>query len=119
MAEKNNFQKQIQYIGLRIAYFRKMRDMTQTQLAEKVSISKNYLSQIERGTSNKAVSLPLLIQIADALNIELSVLVDLTDWDKSKNEIMRQLEEIKKIFDDVKQINEEIDKMTADMNKLD
>ena len=33
---------EIQYIGLRIAYFRKLRNMTQADLAYKVSINKNY-----------------------------------------------------------------------------
>ncbi len=34
--------QEIQYIGLRIAYFRKLRNMTQADLADKVSINKNY-----------------------------------------------------------------------------
>ena len=91
---------------------------TQAQLADKVCINKNYLSQIESGSANKVISLPLLIQIAEALDIELSVLVDLTDWDKSKNEIRKQFAEIKGMFDDVKQLNEDLDKMIAEMDKL-
>lgn len=118
VASRLDYQKQIQYIGLRIAYFRKMRDMTQFQLAEKVGINKNYLSQIESGSPNKVVSLPLLIQIANALDVELSILVDMTDWDKSKNELRKQLNEIRGIFDEVKQLNEDLDKMIVEMDRM-
>ena len=71
--------KEIQYIGLRIAYFRKLRNLTQADLAEKVSINKNYLSHIESGSAHKVLSLPLLIRISKALDVELALLVDLSD----------------------------------------
>ena len=110
--------KELQYIGLRLAYFRKMRNLTQAQLAEKVSINKNYLSQIESGSTSKAISLPLLIQISKALNVELSTLVDLNDLEKSKREIKAQFEEMKGLFAEMKQFNNELDKMMAEMDKF-
>lgn len=111
-------QQELQYIGLRIAYFRKMRNLTQAKLAEKVGINKNYLSQIESGSTNKAISLPLLIRVAKILEIELSVLVDLSDLDKTKNELHRQLDDLKSIFEEAKQLNDELDKMIAEMDKF-
>jgi len=109
--------KELQYIGMRIQYFRKMRNLTQAQLAEKVSINKNYLSQIESGSTSKAISLPLLIQISKALKVDLSILVDLNDLEKSKNEIRQQFEEIKSFFDEVKRLNSDLDDMIAEMDK--
>lgn len=50
--------------------------MTQLELAEKANISSCYVSQIERGSSRKAVSLPVLIALADALEIEVADLFD-------------------------------------------
>ena len=47
--------EEIQYIGLRIAYFRKLRNMTQAELANKVSINENYLSHIESGSAHKVL----------------------------------------------------------------
>lgn len=119
---QENFRKEtcrdeLQYIGLRIAYFRKMQNMTQAQLAEKVHISKNYLSHIESGSSNKAVSLPLLIEISKALNIALSVLVDLDDFDSSKDNIRQQFDEMKIMFAEMKKLNEDLDKIMAEMDK--
>lgn len=91
--------------------------MTQAQLAEKVHINKNYLSHIESGSSNKAVSLPLLIEISKALDIPLSVLVDLEDFDQSRDKIRQQFDEIKIMFEEMKQLNAELDKMMAEMDK--
>ena len=110
--------KELQYIGLRLAYFRKMRNLTQAQLAEKVSINKNYLSQIESGSTSKAISLPLLIQISKALDVELAILVDLNDSEKSRTEIKKQFEEMKGLFAEMKQFNSELDKMMAEMDKF-
>ena len=110
--------KELQYIGLRLAYFRKMRNLTQAQLAEKVSINKNYLSQIESGSTSKAISLPLLIQISKALDVELSILVDLNDLEKSRAEIKKQFDEMKGLFAEMKQFNNELDKMMAEMDKF-
>ena len=108
--------RELQYIGLRIQYFRKMRNLTQAQLAEKVKINKNYLSQIESGSTSKAISLPLLIQISKALEVDLSILVDLNDLEKSRNDIKQQLDEIKNIFDEMKQFNADLDIMMSEMN---
>ena len=116
---KETCRDELQYIGLRIAYFRKMQNMTQAQLAEKVHISKNYLSHIESGSSNKAVSLPLLIEISKALNIALSVLVDLDDFNNSRDKVRQQLDEIKNMFEEMKQLNQDLDKMMAEMDKAD
>ena len=110
--------KELQYIGLRLAYFRKMRNLTQAQLAEKVSINKNYLSQIESGSTSKAISLPLLIQISKALDVELAILVDLNDLEKSRAEIKKQFDEMRCLFAEMKQFNSELDKMMAEMDKF-
>lgn len=119
MKDLENCLEEIKYIGMRIGYFRKLRNMTQRQLADKVSINKNYLSHIECGAANKIVSLPVLIKIAKALDIELSVLVDLDDLTNSRKKINECVEEMKRTFDDLKQINAELDKIMADMDKFD
>jgi len=111
--------QEIQYIGLRIAYFRKLRNLTQADLAEKVSINKNYLSHIESGSANKVLSLPLLIRISKALDVELALLVDLSDLDKSKNEVREQITELRSMFEEMKQFNAELNDMMAQLNDTD
>ena len=111
--------QEIQYIGLRIAYFRKLRNLTQADLADKVFINKNYLSHIESGSANKVLSLPLLIRISKALDVELALLVDLSDLDNSKNEVREQITELRTMFQDMKQFNAELNGMIAQLNNTD
>ena len=113
---RGDFQAEVKYIGLRISYFRKMRNLTQADLADKVHINKNYLSHIESGSANKVISLPLLIALSKALDIELSVLVDLNDLTESKKAVREQFQEMKVMFNEMKQFNAELDKMLADMD---
>ena len=110
---------EMRHIGLRIAYFRKLRDLTQAELAEKVGINKNYLSHIESGSANKVASLPLLIRIAQILGVPLSVLVDLSDADTSMTEMRSQFEEMHALFQEMKQMNAELDQMLADFDEMD
>ena len=65
------YKEKMRQVGLNISYYRKYRIMTQMQLAEKVNISACYVSQIERGLVKNAVSLPVLMAIADALQIDI------------------------------------------------
>lgn len=109
--------KELKCIGLRVAYFRKLKNITQATLAEKLSINKNYLSHIESGSANKAVSLPLLIRISKALDVELSLLTDLSDM--NKNNVGEFVKDMKQTFEEMKQLNFELDKMLEQMNNLD
>lgn len=102
---------EIKYIGLKIAFFRKMRNMTQAELADKVFINKKYLSHIESGSSDKVISLPLLINISKALDVELPLFVDFNDLNKTKNEVVQELNAMKEIFKEMKDLNKELDEM--------
>ena len=62
-------------IGLRIGYYRRKKGLTQAQLAELVDISPNYMGSIERGNKGKSYSIDVLFKIADALGIEVGVLL--------------------------------------------
>lgn len=57
-------------LGLNIAYYRKLRGMTQEQLAEKVGVSRSHLSAIEAPNVVKAFSIELLFEIAEALQVD-------------------------------------------------
>ena len=119
--EENDYTKELQCIGLRIAYFRRVRNMTQAELASRVGINKNYLSHIECGRTNKAISLPLLIHISKILNVKLSVMVDLDDWanadDKSSEAIA--IQEMRQMFNEMCQLNEELDRAMERMDEID
>ncbi len=55
-------------IGLNIAYYRRLKNLTQEKLAELVDIDQTHMSKIERATIG--ISLDLLFRMADALEIE-------------------------------------------------
>ena len=118
MNNKDDCSEEIKYIGLRIAYFRKLQNMTQAELAKVVHINKNYLSHIESGSTSKVISLPLLIKISKALNVELSILVDLSDVNDFKKELRTNFNEIKQMFNEIKEFNTELDKMIEEMDNL-
>ncbi len=119
MELNEDYLDEVRYIGLRIAYFRKLRGMTQAALADKVYINKHYLSHIESGSTQKVISLPLLIKIAKALDVELALLVDSSDFVRSKNEIREQLDDLKALFNEMKQFNAELDKAIAEFDNKD
>ena len=57
-------------LGITIATVRKLRGMSQEQLAEKAGISRTFLSVIETTTSAAGFSLEVLYDIADALQVD-------------------------------------------------
>lgn len=63
-------------LGLNIAFYRKKKSLTQEQLAEKVGISRSHLSAIEAPNIVKPFSIELLFKIADALEIQPSLLLE-------------------------------------------
>ncbi len=120
MKETKDCLEELQRIGLRISYFRRVKGLTQVELAECVHINKNYLSHIECGVG-KAVSLPLLIHIARALDVKLSVLVDLDDWAKAsgKNDEAVDFQELRQMMNEMSQMNSEMDRMMQQMDNFD
>ena len=67
-------------LGIVISAFRKMRGMSQEQLAEKAQISRSFLSNIEAPNIAQPFSLDIFFNIADALDIKPSVLIDTSHY---------------------------------------
>ncbi|MDD3339894.1 MAG: helix-turn-helix transcriptional regulator [Lachnospiraceae bacterium] len=68
---ENNFEKSLRLLGLTIAYQRKLKGLSQIDLAEKANISRTHISNIEAPNGKTSVSLRTLFAIADALDISL------------------------------------------------
>lgn len=64
-------------LGLNIAYYRKSKGLSQIQLAEKIDISRTHMSRIE--TADCAVSLDVIFNICDVLEIKPNKLFDFRD----------------------------------------
>lgn len=70
--------KQYQKLGLKIAYYRKRKGLTQMELAECINISRTYISNIEAPKTCVNPTLDVILNIADALDIPVSKLFDET-----------------------------------------
>ena len=114
---KEDFQAEMRCIGMRIAGFRKLRNMTQAELADKLNINKNYLSQIENAATNKTVSLPMLIRISRALDVELALLTDIDGIHDS--DLKNFWSDMKESFEVMKKLNDDMDKMLEQFEKAD
>lgn len=77
MDKKTKYAEKYIRIGLNIAYYRKLRGMTQLQLAEAVNISRTHMSNIEAPNVPTSVSLDTLFEIADTLDVDIASLFDL------------------------------------------
>lgn len=56
-------------VGLKIAYYRKLRGLTQEQLAEQVGLSAAFIGHVEAPNIQKAISMDTLFDIAEALDV--------------------------------------------------
>ena len=63
-------------LGLNISYYRKQCGFSQAELAERLNISRTHMSRIE--TANCAVSLDVVFEISDALQVPAAKLFDFT-----------------------------------------
>lgn len=63
-------------LGIAIAALRKMRGMSQDQLAEKAGISRSHLSAIEAPNMVRAFSMEAFYNIADALEVDPAELIN-------------------------------------------
>lgn len=56
-------------LGLKIAYYRKLKGMTQEQLAEAIDRTPAFIGHVEAPNISKAISLDTLFDIATALDV--------------------------------------------------
>ena len=75
--------EEMRLLGLTIAFYRRARGLTQSELAEAVKISRTHMSNIEAPNTKTSISLNLtslslnkLMDIAEALEIPLKTLFD-------------------------------------------
>ena len=66
---KMEFKEDYIKIGLKISYYRKLKSLTQEQLAELLGCGVSFIGQIEAPNIYKAISLDTLFRIAKALEI--------------------------------------------------
>ncbi len=66
---KEEYYELYRSLGLKINYYRKLRGLTQEQLAEKIEKDTSFLGAVEAPNVNRTVSLDTLFDIAKALDV--------------------------------------------------
>ena len=66
---KTIYKEQYRQIGLKIAYYRKLRGLTQEELAEQVGVTPAFIGHLEAPNILKALSLDTLFDIAAVLDV--------------------------------------------------
>ena len=71
-------------IAKNIKFYRKSKNMTQAQLAEKTEYSHEFIRRIEAPNSKKNFSIDAVSNIADALDINIELLFEKKDRENSQ-----------------------------------
>lgn len=66
---KQIYSEKYRQIGLKIAYYRKLRGLTQEELAERVDLTPAFVGHLEAPNIIKALSMDTLFDIAAVLDI--------------------------------------------------
>lgn len=66
-------------LGLTIAYYRKLRGLTQAELAEATNLSRTHIRNIEAPNGKTSISLNKLFDIAEVLEVPVKDLFDFRD----------------------------------------
>ena len=66
---KSIYESEYLQLGLKIAYYRKLRGLTQEELAEKIDRTPAFIGHVEAPNIQKAISLDTLFDIASVLDV--------------------------------------------------
>lgn len=66
---KEEYFEKYRRIGLKISYYRRLKNITQEQLAEKIDKSTAFIGAIEAPNMARALSLDTLFDISEALDV--------------------------------------------------
>ena len=73
----------LRQIGAKIAYFRTLVGISQRELAAKINTTQSTISKVESGNYNDNLSIVMLAEIADALEVDLALLLEFTGYEKA------------------------------------
>ena len=84
MKKKDKHIDVYELIAKNIKYYRKSRNMTQAELAEKTEYSHEFIRRIEAPNSKKNFSIDAVSNIANALDIDIELLFEQRDVETEK-----------------------------------
>ena len=76
---KDIYDAQYRQLGLKISYYRRLRGLTQAELAERIDKAAAFIGQVESPKVKKTISLDTLFDIAHVLNVAPKAFLDFDD----------------------------------------
>lgn len=73
----------LRQIGAKIAYFRALLGVSQSELAERIKTTQSTISKVESGHYNDNLSIAMLTDIANSLEVDLALLLAFTGYEKA------------------------------------
>ena len=73
----------LRQIGAKIAYFRTLSGISQKELADRIKTTQSTISKVENGSYNDNLNIAMLTEIADALEIDLALLLEFNGFEKA------------------------------------
>ena len=70
-------------MGAKIAYFRTLVGISQTELANRIKTTQSTVSKVESGNYNDNLNISMLTDIANALDVDLALLLSFTGYEKA------------------------------------
>lgn len=72
----------LRQLGAKISYYRTLVGLTQEELAQKINFTRSTVTKIECGNYNGSLDVVHLIEIAEALDIDLTLLLTFNEFEK-------------------------------------
>ena len=80
----------LRQIGAKIAYFRTLAGISQKDLADRIKTTQSTISKVENGSYNDNLNIAMLTEIADALEVDLALLLEFNRYEKAMWEKMEE-----------------------------
>ncbi len=69
-------ERELRELGLMVAYYRKLKNIGQEELADRAGISRTHLGNLEAPGKASSISISVLFDLADALGVPAKALLD-------------------------------------------
>ena len=73
----------LRQIGAKVAYYRTLVGISQQELADKIGTTQSTISKVESGNYNDNLSIVMLKDIADALGMDVALLLEFNGFEKA------------------------------------
>ena len=73
----------LRQIGAKVSYYRTLVGISQQELADKIGTTQSTISKVESGNYNDNLSIVMLKDIADALGMDVSLLLEFNGFEKA------------------------------------